>query len=161
MREHWQDRQRKEAAEEAAKEKSFGAIYEASQAAVSNEGLQTSSAGDAKKGASLFKVALHSTNTAVSSNHFADTVRSMPYCRRSRRQQDRSKPSRPVRSQDWPSGGLLIHRCQQAEGHHMGREHTGMNRGGIICGHTLIATSLNISRTPRNTSLAPRWLLVA
>ena len=80
---------KKEAAAEAAKDKSFAAIYEATQAALSNSGLQTSSAGDAKKGANLFKVGLPSTKPAASSNHVADTVRSMPYCRRIRRQQDR------------------------------------------------------------------------
>ena len=124
---------KKEAAKEAAQEKSFAAIYEASQAAVSNSGLQTSSAGDAKKGASLFKVGLHPTKLAASSNHSADTVRSMPYCRRSRRQQDRSQPSRLVRSQDRSGGRLLIHRRQQAEGHHLGRDHTGTYRVGLIC----------------------------
>ncbi len=49
-------RAEKEAAKEAAREKSFATIYEASQAAVSNSGLRSPSAGDAKKGANLFKV---------------------------------------------------------------------------------------------------------
>ena len=77
---------KKEAAAEAAKEKSFAAIYEASQAAVSNLGLQTSPAGDAKKGANLFKVSLKYKVSMTSSNCFADTVRPMPYRRRIRRQ---------------------------------------------------------------------------
>ena len=73
---------KKEAAADAAKEKSFAAIYEASQAVALNSGLQTSPTGDAKKGANLFKVSPQSTKSAPSSNLFADTVRPMPYRRR-------------------------------------------------------------------------------
>ena len=51
----------KEAAEEAARDKSFATLYNAAQAAISKPCLHAIPAGDSKKGANLFKVIQQNT----------------------------------------------------------------------------------------------------
>jgi cytochrome c2 len=58
---------KKEAAAEAAREKSVATLLEASQSLTSNVSLQASSTGDAKKGANLFKTRCAQCHTVVAS----------------------------------------------------------------------------------------------
>ena len=53
-----------------------------------------------------------------------DPLRSVPHPWGWRRQQDRPRSPRSLRPQDRLRRRLRLHRCQQAEGHHLGREHS-------------------------------------
>lgn len=84
----------------------------------------------------------------------------MPHSQGGRGQQDRPHAARSLRPQDRPGRGLLLHRRQQAEGHHLGRELPGMWtwRSQQAVGVLLTLNSSTTSRTPRSTSPAPKWL---
>jgi len=89
-----------------------------------NKSLSYFTAGDAKKGAGLFKVRPSLFDHELSSL-LADQMCAMPYHRRIRGQQDWTQSTRALWPQDRSSPRIFVHGCKQTEGYHMGRRLSG------------------------------------